>query len=251
MKNKLKLFLRNWVIAFLYPKPLIGLFYLPRFLRHFIKYTRIKGSQKVGIIDIQPCLGDWDTFTPFDAHYFYQGGWLARKLFETKPFNHVDIGSSILTISVISALANTIFMDYRPLRAFLPGLISIAGDILKLPFTNDSIHSLSCLHVIEHIGLGRYGEPLDPQGSLRAALELQRVVKPRGRLFLSLPVGRERICFNAHRVFSPDSVLKMFPKLRLVEFSYVNDEGQLMEYCVPSSANDLQYGCGLFVFEKQ
>jgi SAM-dependent methyltransferase len=208
------------------------------------------GKNKISVLDMQPCLGDWSTYTPFDAHYFYQGGWLARRLSTIKTAQHVDIGSSVLTMSVLSASASTIFVDYRPLKAFLPGLIPVAGDVLRLPFSNNSVDSLSCLHVIEHIGLGRYGDQLDPQGSLKAALELQRIMRRGGKLFLSLPVGRERTCFNAHRVHSPDSVVRMFSGLKLVEFSYVDDAGRLMEYRILSSANDLQYGCGLFLFEK-
>jgi hypothetical protein len=250
MKRKLKILARNWAIALLYPRPLIGLLYLPRFITHWVKYMRTAGAQKISMLDMQPCLGDWSTYTPFDAHYFYQGAWLARLLSGAKPVQHVDIGSSALTMSVLSAWVNTIFMDYRPLKASLPGLVSVSGDILRLPFEDDSVNSLSCLHVIEHIGLGRYGDPLDPHGSSKAAQELQRVMKQGSKLFLSLPIGRERVCFNAHRVHLPDSVVKMFSGLKLVEFSYVDDEGRLMEYRIPSSASHLQYGCGLFVFEK-
>jgi SAM-dependent methyltransferase len=141
-------------------------------------------------------------------------------------------------------------VDYRPLKTSLPGLRSVAGDILRLPFADNSLDSASCLHVIEHIGLGRYGDPIDPQGSIKAALELQRIVRPGGKLFLSLPIGRERVCFNAHRVHAPDSVIRMFGQLRLVEFSYVDDAGRFREGQQPAAANDLQYGCGLFQFEK-
>jgi SAM-dependent methyltransferase len=248
--GKLKSFARNWVMAFIYPRPLVGLFYLPRFVRHWVRYTESVGAQKVGVLDLQPCLGDWSTHTPFDAHYFYQGAWLARRLKASKIDRHVDIGSSALTMSVLSAQVETTFVDYRPLKASLPGLTSVAGNILKLPFADNSLHSLSCLHVIEHIGLGRYGDPIDPQGSTKAAFELQRVVRPGGKLFLSLPIGHERVCFNAHRVHAPNSVITMFEQLRLVEFSYVDDAGQLRECQQPSAANNLQYGCGLFQFEK-
>lgn len=248
--TQLKLSIRHWVRAFLYPRPLLGLFFLPRFLGHWAQYTRAAGAQKIGVLDLQPCLGDWSTHTPFDAHYFYQGAWLARRLSGAKPERHVDIGSSVLTMSVLSAWVDTVFVDYRPLKASLPGLGSVAGDILSLPFADNSLASLSCLHVIEHIGLGRYGDPIDPQGSVKAALELQRIVRPGGKLFISLPVGRERICFNAHRVHAPDSVMNMFPQLRLAEFSYVDDAGQLRERQQPCSASDLRYGCGFFQFEK-
>ena len=206
---------------------------------------------RVGFADMQPCLGDWTTHTPFDAHYFYQGAWLARQLAQSKPARHVDIGSSVLTMSVISAMVETVFVDYRPLKTSLSGLSSLPGDILHLPFDDNSVASLSCLHVIEHIGLGRYGDPIDPEGSLKAAAELQRILSPGGKLYLSLPIGRERVCFNAHRVHAPDSVLKMFPQLTLVDFSCVDDAGQYHQSQPLEAASQLDYGCGLFYFEKQ
>jgi SAM-dependent methyltransferase len=248
--GQLKSLVRNWAMALLYPRPIISLFYLPRFIGHWIRYACKAGGQKVSMLDSYPCLGDWSLRTPFDPHYFYQGAWLARKLAQSKPQWHVDVGSSVLAISVLSASTNTIFVDYRPLQAPLSGLSSVAGDILRLPFANDSLQSLSCLHVIEHIGLGRYGDPIDPQGSVKAAYELQRIMRPGGKLYLSLPIGRERVCFNAHRVHSPHSVLRIFSHLTLVEFSFVDDEGQLRERQSPPSADNLQYGCGLFLFEK-
>ncbi|OFZ65886.1 MAG: hypothetical protein A2V79_06825 [Betaproteobacteria bacterium RBG_16_56_24] len=246
----LTLMLKRWVLAFLYPRPLIGFLYLPRFLNHWFRYTGTPGAEKISLLELQPCLGDWSTHTPFDAHYFYQGAWLARRIRSSKIAKHVDIGSSVLTMSVLSAHVETTFVDYRPLKASLPGLTSIAGNILDLPFADDSVESLSCLHVIEHIGLGRYGDPLDPQGSVKAALELQRIVSSGGNLFLSLPVGRERICFNAHRVHAPASVLGMFTQMRLAEFSYVDDQGRYYEDRPVEEAVHLEYGCGLFKFEK-
>jgi len=238
-------------MAFVYPRPLLGIFFLPRFFSHWIRYAKSEGAEKISVFDLQPCLGDWSAHTPFDAHYFYQGAWLARKIAASKILKHVDIGSSVLTMSVLSAHVETIFVDYRPLKASLPGLTSIAGNILNLPFPDDSLDSLSCLHVIEHIGLGRYGDPIDPLGSVKAALELQRIVAHEGSLFISLPIGRERVCFNGHRVHLPISVLKLFPQMKLMEFSYVDDTGQLFEdKSIEDAANGLEYGCGMFHFEK-
>ena len=237
-------------MAIIQPRPLLGLLYFPRYIYHWFKYAGNMPVGKIRLMDSQPCLGDWTTYTPFDAHYFYQGAWLARKLAHPKPDQHVDIGSSVLTMSVLSAFVNTTFVDYRPLKVSLPGLTSIAGNILDLPFDDDSVPSLSCLHVIEHIGLGRYGDPIDPEGSIKAADELQRIVGSGGKLFLSLPVGRERICFNAHRVHAPETVIKMFSKLKLIDFSYVNDSGELLESQPVGAASQLEYGCGLFYFEK-
>lgn len=248
MKSMLIIF-KRWALAFFYPRPLIGFFYLPRFLSHWYQYSRSDKLRKIKFSDLYPCLGDWSTHTPFDAHYFYQGAWLARRV---DPGNnqHVDIGSSVLTISVLSAHIDTLFVDFRPLKTSLPGLTSVAGNILDLSFEDDSVPSLSCLHVIEHIGLGRYGDPLDAQGSVKAAHELQRIVSTGGSLYLSLPIGRERICFNAHRVHSPLTVKQMFSKMELVEFSYVDDAGQLHENKSLDDATHFEYGCGLFHFRK-
>jgi hypothetical protein len=104
--------------------------------------------------------------------------------------------------------------------------------------------------VIEHIGLGRYGDPLDPEGSVKGALELQRVLEKGGNLLVSLPIGRERICFNAHRVHAPKSVLGIFSSLQLVDFSFVDDDGVFHENAQLDSAKSLEYGCGLFHFQK-
>lgn len=249
--SKLKSLAMNWIKAFLYPRPLVGLLYLPRFFSHWIKYTVSEGSQKIRFMDLHPCLGDWSEHTPFDAHYFYQGAWLARKIRAARIDKHVDIGSSVLTINVLSAYVETIFVDFRPLQASLTGLNSIAGNILDLPFEISSVYSLSCLHVIEHIGLGRYGDPIDPQGSVKAACELQRIVSSGGKLFLSLPIGRERICFNAHRVHAPDTVLGMFSQMKLIQFSYVDDAGNFHEDKPIEFASHLEYGCGMFHFEKK
>jgi len=247
---KIKQFARHWLMAFLHPRPLIGIFFLPRFLLHWFRYVRIAKGQRIGVLDLQPCLGDWTTHTPFDAHYFYQGAWLARRIAAAKVDKHVDIGSSVLTISVLSAQVETTFVDYRPIEVDLPGLKPVAGNILDLSFPDGSIISLSCLHVIEHIGLGRYGDPIDPEGSRKAAAELQRVVQPGGRLYLSLPVGRVRVCFNAHRVHAPATVIAMFACMRLVEFSLVDDAGRYHEDVSIETAEALEYGCGLFLFEK-
>ncbi|MFK5947536.1 MAG: DUF268 domain-containing protein [Methylococcales bacterium] len=250
MKKKLKRFIKNWVMAFLYPRPLIGLLYLPRFFVHWFRYKNTASSEKNSVLDMQPCLGDWISHTPFDAHYFYQGAWLARRLASKNISKHVDIGSSVLTMSVLSAQVEIIFVDYRPLKTDLSGLTSIAGDILDLPFEENSVESLSCLHVIEHIGLGRYGDPINPSGSIEAAIELQRIIKQGGSLYLSLPVGRERVCFNAHRVHAPATIIELFSQMSLIEFSFVNDAGEFCEHKEIDEANELEYGCGLFHFQK-
>ena len=241
---------KRWVQAVVGPRPFIGLFGLPRYLRDWHRYGRM-AERVPAIVDSHPCLSDWQRHTPFDAHYFYQGAWLARRLSESRPPAHVDIGSDIRMINVLSAFVPTEFVDFRPLDVELVDLKCSAGNLTALGRDDKSIDSLSCLHVIEHIGLGRYGDPIDPDGSDKALAELQRVLANGGRLYLSVPVGRQRVCFNAHRVFSTRTVSAGLPELELVEFSLVDDQGSFHEHADLAEADRQEYGCGLFVFERR
>lgn len=242
--------LARWGTAFLTPHIASSLCVLPRYLVEWVAYKKSAPQQRLSFRDSYPCLTDRVKATPFDPHYFFQAAWLARRLQAVRPSLHVDVGSSATMINVLSAAVTTVFVDYRPLRVRLSNFASLAGDIVLLPFRDASIASLSCLHVIEHVGLGRYGDPLNPMGSQLAAGELQRVLQPGGRLFLSVPVGRERVCFNAHRVFAPDTMQSFFPDLRLESFSLVDDEGTFNESVSTDAGAGLEYGCGLFEFMK-
>lgn len=247
---KLKRLIRNLIVMAIYPRPLLGLIYLPKFFYHWLKFSRLSNNTRIKLIDVYPNLCDWVIETPFDPHYFYQSAWLARQIGQQPPRKHVDVGSDVKLIGILSAFVETEFIDYRPLKTNLPSLHCKQGDITSLDFETDSVASLSSLHVVEHIGLGRYGDPIDPTGSKRALLELQRVVAPGGRLYISVPVGDERVCFNAHRVFYPRTIIQLLSSMKIVSFSLVDDDGQYWSNCEVTKANDLYYGCGMFVFEK-
>lgn len=239
-----------WASAFLDLRRTIGILYFPRYLRQWVAYRSLLDRGQVSLLDSHPCLTDWTSYTPFDSHYFYQAAWAARKLVDRRPILHVDVGSSVLMLSVISGMVPTVFVDYRPLRAKVDSLHSLVGDLTNLPFRSQSIFSLSCLHVIEHVGLGRYGDPLDPDGSVKASLELARVLGVGGVLLLSTPVGRERVCFNAHRVFAPSTVLRMFDPLDLLSFALVDDAGQYYPTTELEQAAENEYACGMFEFVR-
>lgn len=247
----IKNIVRNLVMMLIHPRPLVGLAYLPRFISHWVQFSKLDPKNSPRFVDIYPNLGDWVATTPFDPHYFYQAAWLARNLAANPPSKHFDIGSDVKLIGVLSAFVQTEFMDYRPLDTVLTGLTCTRGNILALSLLADSVASLSCLHVVEHIGLGRYGDPIDPDGSRKALAELERVIDVGGRLYLSVPVGRERVCFNAHRVFAPKSIVAILSKMKLISFSLVGDDGRFRPDCSMDEADGLDYGCGMFVMEKQ
>jgi SAM-dependent methyltransferase len=241
---------QNWVLPFVDPRRIASVIRLPGFFIAWMRYRRMAGGGNARLADLWPSLMDRVSHTPFDPHYFYQAAWLARHLAKEHPPLHVDVASQIGMVAVLAAYAPVVFVDYRPLQVHQSGLLPIAGDITRLPFADGSVASLSCLHVIEHIGLGRYGDPIDPSGHRAGLRELERVLAPGGRLYLSTPVGRERVCFNAHRVFATRTILDALPGLQVVRFGLVDDQGRYADECTFSRADDLSYGCGLFVMTK-
>jgi hypothetical protein len=196
--------------------------------------------------DTYPCLFDRVATTATDPHYFHQAAWATDRIRKAGPSRHVDVGSDLQFVACLTAMVSVAFVDIRPPVLALSGLTPIRGSVLSLPFRARAVNSLSCLHVAEHVGLGRYGDPLDPQGSAKACEELQRVLSAEGNLLISLPVGRPRTCFNAHRVHAPRQVLAYLPELRLVDFTVVDDGGQCHADADLDRAATLEYGCGLF-----
>lgn len=192
--------------------------------------------------------------TGFDRHYVYHTAWAARIVAQTRPKAHTDISSSLYFAAIVSAFCPIFFFDYRPPKLALEGLTTESCDLLKLPFEDSSLESLSCMHVIEHVGLGRYGDPIDYDGDLKAIAELRRVIKPKGSLLFVVPIGQPEIHFNAHRIYSYRQVIESFPDFELLQFALIPDsdrEGGLAIDPSESLADAQRYGCGCFWFRKK
>jgi len=199
------------------------------------------------------CLGEASQTTGFDSHYLYHTSWAARVLAETKPLKHYDIGSCLRFATIVSAFLPIHYYDFRPPKIHLSNLEIDHADITSLPFNDNSIKSISCMHVLEHIGLGRYGDKIDPQGDLKGVNELTRVLKNNGgQLLIVIPIsGEPRIEFNAHRIYSYDMIINMFSGLNLVEFSlFSENSNELIINASRQQANKEKYGCGCFYFIK-
>ena len=144
--------------------------------------------------------------------------------------------------------------DYRPVDLKGINVASGRADILSLPFADNSIESLSCMHVVEHIGLGRYGEPLDPQGDLKAISELIRVLANGGDLLFVVPIGTPKIMFNAHRIYSYRQIINYFPGFELKQFALIPDKGKGSGLIIDArehEADGQSYGCGCFWLKKK
>ncbi len=220
------------------------------FLRDWLRYRKQEGAERIRIIDSYPLLEDKTATSTFDSHYFYQDRWAFEKVLQSGVREHVDVGSRLDLIGFLTVISRITFVDIRPVVAPVENLESKRGSILSMPYPDASVHSLSCLHVAEHIGLGRYGDPLDPLGTRKACAELVRVLAPGGNLYFSVPVGVPRLCFNAHRIHAPGQIREYFSALKLVEFSGIDDEGRFYRDIALETLAGANYACGLFHLSK-
>lgn len=223
----------------------------PRFIAAWRRYSRQTGAERLALSDAYPQLLDRLPTTPYDPHYFHQAVWATKRILGARPSAHVDVGSDVTFVGMLSASIPVTFIDIRRLPIELENFEAAHGDLAKgLPLANGSVVSLSCLHVAEHVGLGRYGDAIAVDGTRCACSELGRVLAEGGSLYFSLPVGRPRVCFNAHRIHAPRQILDYFPGLELAEFSVVDDEHRLVQDADLDEAARLRYGCGLFWFRR-
>lgn len=196
--------------------------------------------------EIIPCLSDRTDATPVDPIYFLQDSWCARKIAERRPATHVDIASSAKSMALIAQFVPVTFVDIRPVDIELERFTFVRGTVLELPFADRSLASVSSICVLEHIGLGRYGDPLDAAGSEKAAREVARVLAPGGDLYVSVPVDAEsKIYFNAQRAFTRAHVLTLFPDLEIVSERYIYGRAYAEAF-----DPDRGFGTGLFHFRR-
>ena len=203
-----------------------------------------------------PQIRDKTITTGYDRHYVYHTAWAIRKVKEINPKRHTDISSSLYFCTHISAFYPTDFYDYRPAILNLSGLTSNKADLMALPFKDNSIESISCMHTIEHIGLGRYGDPIDPYADIKAIHELIRVTAHGGSFLLVVPIGKPLIEYNAHRIYSYQQIMDIMAgsNLTLREFSLIPEyekDGGLMVHATKEMADKEHYACGCFWFIKK
>jgi hypothetical protein len=204
---------------------------------------------------LSPSLNDrYDDAGKLDRHYFYQDLWAARKVYESNPVYHIDVGSRVDGfIAHLLTFREVEVLDIRPMSSLTKGMKFRQLDLMNYnDLPSDICDSISCLHALEHFGLGRYGDPIDPEGYIKGLKSLTKLLQSGGKLLLSVPVGMEQIKFNSHRVFSPKTILKHTKTdYELISFSYIDDDKKFHEnVLLESFPHDLFFGCGMFEFRK-
>ncbi|MBE9490371.1 MAG: DUF268 domain-containing protein [Bacteroidetes bacterium] len=235
---------------------------LPVFLRELIVLMRQKRTavKEFPLGDFFPCLEDRYTKSgSARGHYFHQDLLVARRVHLNNPSTHVDVGSRVDGfVAHVASFRPIEVIDIRPLSNTIPNIKYMQADLMAKINTElvGYCDSLSCLHALEHFGLGRYGDPVNYDGYILGLNNLWSILKKGGKFYFSVPIGPQRIEFNAHRVFSVSYLLECFEgKFNIDHFSYVDDEGELLEDVQLaenqiSTNYDCIYGCGIFEMTK-
>ena len=229
---------------------------LPRYLRDLRAWRRHGGR----VSTLYPVLSDWqDQAGSASGAYFHQDLLVARKIFDASPQRHIDVGSRIDGFVAHLAVFRAVeVLDIRPLQSRIANIRFLQADLMNSISTlRECTDSLSCLHALEHFGLGRYSDPIDPRGHLKGFASLVDMVKPGGRLYLSFPIGIPAVEFNAHRVFGVTEVLE-WPSSELLDlesFDYVDDAGDLHQNigreAIVARCRNLRHGCGIYTFVRR
>jgi SAM-dependent methyltransferase len=224
-----------------------------------LKKQRVRDNDKF-VIKYYPILDErFEESGTMSGHYFHQDLLVAKKIFAANPTKHIDIGSrQDGFVAHVAVFREIEIIDIRAQKSKVENVRFIKADLMKLPENMiNYCDSISALHSIEHFGLGRYGDPVDYFGHLKAIKNITQILKPSGIFYFSVPIGeRQRIEFNGHRIFSVPYLWNILRKdYCLKSFSYVDDRRNLhenAEFTDKSIENSfwLQYGCGIFELQK-
>ena len=242
---------------------------LQRFLRSlrglpvFLHDWTVFRKKYPGKMKFMPCLHDrYEEGGATKSEYFWQDLLVARAIHAAKPVRHVDIGSRVDGfVAHVASFRDCEVFDVRPISTAVPGVVFRQADLMNpasLPIIAGEGYcdSLSCLHAIEHFGLGRYGDPVNPLGYQRGIANMAQLLQPGGTFYLSTPIGQERVEFNANWVFDPRSIVRcgvdagmMLQKLIVIKPENGPQESAFDAVALAELALQ-RYQLGLFIFTK-
>ena len=236
---------------------------LYRFRRNRRRYFSLVGSSQSGSLFKQtnnfPCYSDHrNKAGDLPKHYFQQDLYVARQIFLANPTRHIDVGSRIDGfVAHVAAFREIEVVDIRPMESIDENIKLLQLDIVDRDSVPHEIcDSLSCLHTIEHIGLGRYGDTINPDGWLTALDNLLVILKPGGVLYLSAPIGEGSIEFDAHRLFSISALLETISqRASITKVAVIDDDDRFMldadcDAYITMGQNQIKYGCAIVTARK-
>lgn len=237
-------------------KMLRSLVGLPRYVRDYLRFR----SGYSGRLEFLPCLHDWhEEGGATKLEYFWQDLLVARKIYAARPVRHVDVGSRVDGfVAHVASFREIEVFDVRPISAEIPGVKFRQADFMQpAAAMKDYCDSLSCLHALEHFGLGRYGDPVDRTGYERGFANMAALVKKGGVFYLSVPIGVGRVEFNGQRVLEPQAIIRLAldNSLEPRELTLIRQGGRVENVELDDARlSDLarqRYALGLFTLVKR
>lgn len=232
-----------------------------RFRRELRKFQALqaRSHSQMRFGKLYPCIDDYaDESGRAAGHYFHQDLSVAQRIFKASPIRHVDVASRVDGfVAHLAVFREVEVFDIRPLRTSARNIVFRRCDVMAeiKPEYVDYCDSLSCLHALEHFGLGRYNDSIDPDGHLKGLDGLHRILRGGGTLYLAVPIGPHRVEFNAHRVFGVPELIRMVSeRFSICRFSFVDDAGEFHDnVTLTNSDTGRQFGCqfGLGILELQ
>lgn len=227
-------------------------------VKYIIKYFRdyLKFSKLSKINQIFPILGEHkEKSSAVIKHYFNQDLLVATYIYKNNPKKHVDVGSRIDGfVAHVATFRKIEVFDIRDNNFQFKNIRFKRKDISKIDKgLINYCDSLSCLHTLEHFGLGRYGDQLDPSGHIKGFNNLIKILKTNGILYISFPISNKNMTyFNSERSFNPKEILKWSNKLKLIKFDYIDDDEKIfLDVNLDKFFKNIKYGCGIYTFRKK
>jgi len=233
-------------------RSLIG---IPRYIADWFHFRKNYSGQMTFL----PCLHDWsEEGGTASGEYFWQDLYVAQQIYSASPDRHVDIGSRVDGFAAhVASFREIEVFDIRPLTSKIPGMLFTQADLMNPKgISEDYCDSLSCLHALEHFGLGRYGDPIDPEGHITGLRNMAKILKSGGTFYLSTPIGQASVEFNANRVFNPHYLVSIAAECGLVLDGFASVQpGEILKECENAEVEievleKVRYALGIFTFIK-
>ncbi|GHT75661.1 hypothetical protein AGMMS50262_11640 [Bacteroidia bacterium] len=254
--------LLNILTGFSISKTCRSIAQLPSYYKSFFALKKqIKRRDRDFLISANyPCLLDkFESGGVASGDYFHHDLYVAQQIFKRNPVKHLDIGSRIDGfVAHVASFRKIEVMDIRQIDVNVENISFIQHDVMQ---DDEKFHnycdSLSCISVLEHFGLGRYGDSLDIDGHIKGLTNIAKMLKSNGICYIAVPIGFQRIEYNAHFVFSIRYLIDLFEKnFNIQQFAYVDKNGDffeipLTEKLIENNCGCREWGSGIFVLTKK
>jgi len=173
----------------------------------------------------------------------------------------LDFGCGVGTLSLAAASlgARVLAIDLLPMK-YVPVYSTIEfrkTDVMQLDDLNERFNLVLNCSTIEHVGLGgRYNSTEAPDKDLEAMQKLRKLIKQKGIMLLTLPIGQDAVIRPLHRIYGSQRLPRLLEGYKIIESLFLRkDANNVWISCSQKEAyaqvgNDHYYALGCIVLQK-